>query len=186
MIPLWVSEGSVKPFGFPMSQNRLSPTIWSYAMEVYPPTRVLDLGCYNGGFTILLGLHAWHLGATVFGFDRMAAPSEDWANLAKVLGVEFVQGDILQGLSETIIRLIEKPGITYVLCDNGKKSLEFSIFAQHLKPGDIIGAHDYFNAVYWPWTEITQEAVAEPVARYGLEPWMQEHFDLAGWLVYKK
>jgi hypothetical protein len=100
MIPLFNLDGnSTRPLGMAMCQNRLAVPTWSYAMEIHPPARVLEIGSYNGA-------------------ER--DPS------------------------------VPQP------------------------------------ERFWPWTEI-RKADGDRVAEVSwLEPWLQEHFDQAGWLTYRK
>lgn len=189
IIPLYeVDGGSARPLGLPMCQNRLAVPTWSYAMEVHPPARIVELGTYGGGFTVAIGVHAHLIGARVVTFDR-ARPDERLAALARFLGIEFRLGDIWDA-QESIGRLIEQPGVTYVLCDGGDKKRELATFARYLKPGDVVAAHDYHvvdsNNRWWGWGEVDL-ADGEAVAReHDLEPWLQDHFDTAAWLTYRR
>lgn len=178
-----------------MCQNRLAVPTWSYGMEVLPPARVLELGTYGGGFITALAVHACMIGARVVTYDRML-PDERIAPLGTSLGVSFRQADIWESEHE-IAELIAGSGTTYVLCDGGDKPRELAMFARYLKPGDVIAVHDYDAAHeidpatvtsrrWWPWGEVTQKVAAPIALANGLEPWMQEHFDLAGWLAYRK
>lgn len=190
MIPLFEYGGnSWLPLGLPMSQNRMSIPTWSYAMEMYPPSTIIELGSFSGGFTIALGVHAWNIGCKVHGFEIHACPHTKLKPLSDFLGVEFHTGDLFKD-PDLVRRLVNGPGVTYLLCDNGNKKKEFNEFAGSLKHGDVIAAHDYCSgpeaSEWWPWREIVKEDVAKSVAAYELEPWMQQHFDMAGWLVYKR
>lgn len=44
---------------------------------------------------------------------------------------------------EYVIKLIKTKRVL-VLCDGGNKELEFNTLQSHMKPGDVIMAHDYF------------------------------------------
>lgn len=189
LIPLYEATDATRPLGIPMCQNRLAVPTWSYAMEVYPPARVIEIGSYNGGFATALGVHASRIGARVFGFDRMEAPSVDLVSLAGLLGVEFRRRDIWEAEPE-IADLIRIPGVSYVLCDGGDKPRELATFAAYTKPGDVIAAHDYHvegsDNAWWGWGEISREAGDAVAARHDLEPWLQDHFDMAAWIVYRR
>jgi predicted O-methyltransferase YrrM len=154
-------------------------------MEVYQPARIIELGSYNGGFTIALAIHAWIIKAKVISYDVMEAPSVAFRELARFLGIEFVRADLFQRQQE-IKTLIGQPGVTYLLCDNGNKPDEFNLFAEALKPGDVIGAHDFKCPGYWEYSEITTQQVDRAVTIYGLTPFLQSYFDCTGWLVYLK
>lgn len=189
--PYEVSGAPACPLGLPMCQNRMAVPTWSYAMEVHPPARIIELGTYSGGFTVAIGVHAHQIGARVVTFDR-ARPDERLAEIARFLGIEFRTGD-LWAVQRDIAQLIEEPGTSYVLCDGGDKRRELATFACHLKPGDVIAAHDYavddgtgYQNAWWGWGEIDLEDGRAAALACDLEPWMQDHFDTAAWLAYRK
>ena len=178
---------SARPLGLPMCQNRLAVPTWSYAIERHPPARIVEIGTYSGGLTVALGVHAWRIGARVVSYD-VAAPDESLADLSRLLGIEFRRADVFSAEAE-IGELIASPGVTYVLCDGGDKRRELATFARYCKPGDVIGAHDYAVGqadTWWGWDEIRQEDGASVAAAHDLAPWLQEHFDTAAWLVYRR
>lgn len=197
MIPLFNTNGvSTSPLGFPMSQNRLAVPTWSYAIEVLPPRQIIELGSAGGGFTMAIAVHACEIGARVISYDTNK-PNEAYRYRAhRDNGPQFRVADIWASEIE-IASLISLRDTTYLLCDGGDKPRELATFAKYLKPGDVIASHDY-DAVheldptvpqlerYWPWSEIRKAQGDAVAAANDLEPWMQEHFDLAGWLVYRK
>jgi hypothetical protein len=189
MMPLFNTDGtSTCPLGLPMNQNRLAVPTWSYAIEVYPPARIVELGSYGGGFTTALGVHAWRIGAEVVSYDVMQAPDERFKSLAEFLGIRFVREDIFTDRGfNSVAECIGAPGVTYLLCDDGDKKREFNSFAPILKAGDVIAAHDYCaEERWWPWSEIAREDVSGTVEQYRLQPFLQEYFDCAGWLAFRK
>lgn len=180
---------SAIPFGLPMCQNRWSVPTWSYAMEVRPPVRIVEIGTYSGGFACALALHASRIGARVVTYDRNL-PDRDLLPLAAHLGVEFRTGDVWE-LEPEIGRLISEPGTSFVLCDGGDKRRELGAFARYLKPGDVVAAHDYacddgtgFENRWWGWGEIWKRDGDAVAAELGLQPWLQDHFDTAAWLCF--
>jgi predicted O-methyltransferase YrrM len=182
------SGGPCNTLGFPTCQSRHAATVWAYAIEQYPPSRIVEIGSGNGAFTIALGLITFNLATAIYSFDIHKAPDQDYDSLAEFLRISFVQRDIFSEIEPywTVREKIGDLGVTFLLCDGGDKPREFNTFAKYLKPGDVIAAHDYSVEGGWPWSEITQEQVAETVAKENLEPFMQEYFDAVGWLVYRK
>jgi cephalosporin hydroxylase len=173
--------------GIPMSQNRIAVPTWSYAIDRYKPRRIIDLGTNNGGFAVFLGIHAWRIGAVVHSFDLCQAPSTELLPLTNVLPIHFHRANHRE-VADTFIRvLIETQGVSYVLCDGGSKVWEFNTFSDMLKPGDVIGVHDYHvKDEFWPWGEIKQTDCSAAVERNHLVPFHQEYFDCAGWIVFRK
>lgn len=196
VIPFYNLSGlSALSMGMPMSQNRWAVPTWSYAMEIYPPARIIELGTAGGGFITALAVHAYNIGARVVTYD-LAVPDERFTKLGTFLGIEYRTGDMYtQAFIDEIETNIRLPGTTYVLCDGGNKQLELAQFGIFLKPGDVIAAHDYdakheidpaipMNDRPWQWSEIRKAYGDETAARLGLIPWMQDVFDDAGWLAY--
>ena len=211
MIPLFNTDGSSTcPLGLAMCQNRMAVPTWSYAMEVLPPARIVELGTYSGGLTIALAVHAWNLvpRATVTSYDQMVTPREQYAPLGAFLGINFRGGVDIWACEAEIAALIAQPGTSYVLCDGGNKPRELMMFSRYLKPGDVIAGHDYCAAdpapehqrdpartteimgqaswPWWPWGELSATDGAAAATTHDLEPWMQPDFDMAGWLTYRK
>lgn len=61
--------------------------------------------------------------------------------------IDFRQGDCFSSnIIEEIKSLITSPGKALVLCDGGNKEGEFNLYAQFLKPGDVIMLHDYAHS----------------------------------------
>jgi len=197
LIPLYSLSGMAsRPFGMYAAQNRLAIPTWSYAMEMHPPARIIELGTYSGSFITALALHARAIGARVFTYDRSSADAA-FVPIGRDLGVDFRVADIWQS-EEEIAQLITGPGVSYLLCDGGDKPRELATFARYLKPGDVIAAHDYNCLLgsgveiqegvtpYWPWAETRIEDGERIASAHGLRPFYQDHFDTAGWLAYWK
>ena len=196
LFPLWNYDETghdtgipVSPLGFITNQNRMAIPTWSYAMETYRPARIVEIGAYNGGFTCALAIHAYNIGARVYSFDRSEIPNAKYKALGDFLGIHWFVMDCFseQGIS-TIMDLVKLPGVTYLLCDGGNKVLEITTFAPFLKPGDVIAGHDYYVARpdYWPRTELPIEQVEAALSSNSFVPFMQEYFDAAAWLVFRK
>lgn len=179
---------SIRPLGIPMCQSRMAIPTWSYAMELYPPSTIVEVGSYNGGFACVLGLHAYRIGARVVSFDRDRAPAEELEPLARFLGVEFRRRDVWLAEGE-IAGLVQSPGVTYLLCDGGDKRRELETMSRYAKPGDVVAAHDYTpdgSDRWWCCSEIRKDDGDLVAAANDMEPWLQDHFDAAGWLVYRR
>lgn len=175
--------------GLPMCQNRLAIPTWSYAMERHPPARIVELGTYAGGFVTALAVHAHQIGTRVVTYDR-SSPNERVIPLGRFLGVDYRWPRDIWACEAEIGALVREPGSTFLLCDGGDKRRELATFARYLKPGDVIAAHDYHvrdsHNAWWGWGEINLEDGAAVAAVHDLEPFLQEHFDMAAWLAYRR
>ncbi len=198
LFPLWNHDpigrggasGPVCPLGFVTNQNRMAVPTWSYAFEKYPPKRIIEIGAYNGGFTCALAVHAYNIGARVYSFDRQQIPNAKYLELGQFLGIQwYVMDCFSEQAIATIKSLVTCSGVTYLMCDGGDKAKEINTFAPLLKPGDVIGGHDYFiepRHDWWGWTELTKEKIPLVSESGDFEPFYQEYFDFAAWLVYRK
>jgi hypothetical protein len=92
-------------------------------------------------------------------------------------------------VAHLIAHRIQSSGMCFVLCDGGNKEKEFNTFSKFLKPGDVIGAHDWindripnFNPDYWSWSEVSEFNLDLS----GLAPFMPEWFEKSAWFVRQK
>lgn len=188
-IPLFNETGPCSEFlGFIACQNRMAVPAWSYAMEILRPKTVIELGTYDGGFSVPLAIACKNFGAHFVTYDRNAynLNLKWWFESLKI---DFrLRPDILspECLAE-IGGLINGPGVSMVLCDGGDKKREFHVMARFLRSGDVIGAHDFMDVgTYWRSCEITSEDVLGICSELNLMPWNQEIFERAAWLVRRK
>ena len=188
-IPLYdrTSEGNCAFLGLRMCQNRLAVPVLSYVLETGGFVRMVELGTQLGGLSVLLGLQCRLLGVQMHTFDREdSSPYGEWLDR---FDVERHLVDIFSPAGEAQVReLVEAPGRTLLLCDNGDKAREFRTFAPCLKAGDVIGAHDYhpdgdYDERRWAWREIGEQDVRETCEAYGLLPYLQEAATEAAWLL---
>lgn len=172
--------------GLKMSQNIIAPAAWCLAIMQEKPTTVIEIGTGVGGFSAMLsGAQALHRGnfITIDIGHEQAYPMAD-TNCLSMQGVDcfsripFIQ-DAIQFTR----------GKVFVLCDGGNKDKEWNTFAPFLKPGDVIGAHDWINdripnfcPNYWSWSEVSEFSLNLS----GMAPFMPEWFDKSAWFVRQK
>jgi len=187
MIPAFdVDAPHCRFLGFPMQQNRFTVPAWSYLIERLRPKQFVEIGCWKGGLSCALAVAMSNFGGNVFCYDS-GTFDKDLQKWLDILPVEFVSLDVFSDAGTRVVASkIVQAGTSIVLCDNGNKPREFSIFAPFLKPGDIIAAHDFAYQDLWPWTEITEKQIERICAMHKLHPFMQDVFAPAGWLVKRK
>lgn len=162
-----------------------------------PPATIIELGTSHGGFSVFLHLYALVSGARFITYDRPGfVPT--YHELFTQLQVDYRQADVLNDHSTIaeIAALIASPGQTLLLCDNGDKVREFALYAQFLKAGDLILAHDYcvdqqtfewdYRDRIWSFCEVMQADI-EPICRqHNLQPFLQEVMAPAVWACRRK
>ena len=171
-----------------------------------PPIRIIELGTGAGTITLIMGLYLYNkIGLstvnhddidTVYSFDKNPENHTEphILNLLRFLKIDLnYETDILE-TPENIQRvrdLIAHPGITLLLCDNGSKRKEFNLYADSLKPNDIIMLHDYskneetwhllIEGHIWGTCESQYRDIEEACNRNNLEPYREDLFQNVAW-----
>lgn len=171
--------------GFEMLQNRFAVPAWSYLIDKIKPSRIIEIGTYRGGFTACLGIIAKNAEnmPSVHTFDVSNHVDEKTKRWLNVFGVDR-RGDCFE--KDEIAGLMRGNGVALLLCDGGDKVREFNTFAEFLKPGDIIAAHDFHDYVYWPWQEITIEQIKGTLTKYNIQPYADDILVGTGWRAFIK
>lgn len=131
--------------------------------------RVVELGTGCGGLSLFLGVQMTLRGGKVLTFDIKQRMTLEWHEWAKRFNVVFRQKDVFKESTVQESADFIKNDRALVFCDNGDKKLEFPLYSQILKTGDLIMAHD------WGY-EIKSEHL-DPKTLSLLEPYRQEEFD---------
>lgn len=121
--------------------------LWEAFLKQHVGLKALvEVGTYQGGFSVFLRLWAAQLGAQFWTFDRERFPGVD-SPAAQRVGLErcFVRGDVfLEGKPRLLEVLADEDNHPLLLfCDGGNKSREFQMFVPYLKPGDLVAVHDW-------------------------------------------
>jgi hypothetical protein len=172
--------------------------------EKTSPTRVLEIGTFHGGLTLLLrdildqiGLYNTTIDTyDIYDYGFLSHHINDGKKINKY--TESLFNNAYDALldQEKIKKFIESNGTTIVLCDGGSKKNEFKLLSRFLKRGDIIMAHDYArNSEYfetnirdkiWNWMEIQDSDIQESINSFGLVSYMKEQFENVAWVCAKK
>ena len=175
----WEQGGISSILGLPVSQNAWTIAMFSNLLTDIPPYRIIELGTGNGGLSILLSLRVPP--RHVHTYDLSDFRSGRVVDSHRKLGIQFHQEDIWTN-EPSIADLISQDGRTWLLCDGGDKTREVETFAQYLKKGDVIGAHDCCpKRDVWRWHEVDVPRVEEVARRYHLEPTGNQHAEKAAW-----
>ena len=133
--------------------------------------RIVELGTGHGGMSLFFGSLIHGRGGKVLTIDIvriMDGGYDSWNVLAEKYNTTFLQMDIF--LPETVKEVSNfiKDYKALIFCDDGNKKCEVPLYAEILKKGDFLLAHDY-NAEF-SHEDLTQRTLSI------LEPYRQEEF----------
>jgi predicted O-methyltransferase YrrM len=196
------NQGLITINGLAAQQNQYAPLAFANLLESVRPKRILEIGTSLGGLTEFFRQISQEidLPLDIVTYD---VHRHSWFDDLQAKGVadyrtkSIWENDVLEnGICQESIDFIKQEGTTVVLCDGGSKKHEFASAAKHLKPGDIILAHDYapnkdvFDAQIdhklWNWCEITDDDISETCITQNLVSFMHEEFSNAVWVCKRK
>ena len=102
-----------------------------------------------------------------------------------------------ENTKKEIKELIQCKGKTLVLCDGGNKELEFNIFSNYLKSGDVIMLHDFEDSkddyallkskLNWPTDSESKLAnILDVIEKQKLKPYKYNEFKNILWGAFEK
>lgn len=168
--------------GLKMSQNIIAPAAWCLAIMQDRPWAVVEIGTGRGGLSYLMSQ-----ALSTYGGKLVTVDIKDELQKELLGNCELGIGDIFEA-TDKMQELCGKSGTVFILCDGGAKEKEFNTFSKFLKPGDVIGAHDWMDLSkpdcldYWSWSEVNEFNLDLS----GLAPFMPEWFDKSAWFVRQK
>lgn len=157
---------------------------------------IIEIGTFNGGLSAYLH-DMKNSNAKLVSYDI-----DGTINTAKLhrnrTEIDFrVEDCFAETTKQDIIDMIKSSGKTLVLCDGGDKPLEFNVFSEYLKPGDMIGLHDFrlddvsFSGVasYWQWpykSDASIDDIKKSIEKYNLKPYENNNAPFFLWGLYVK
>jgi len=154
------------------------PNIKSYMLELLAEVRpelIIEIGTSFGGLAVVISEVIKELNLST-GFDSYESSIRQWIpELAEHYGFNLINKSIgdPETDKEIILKIQNTSGRVVILCDGGGKPYEFNTFAPALKPGDVIGGHDYavdridfetrVQGKLWNWLELEYAHVAHSI-----------------------
>lgn len=128
--------------GWYVDQNSETLPAFARFFEKYPPARIIELGTYHGGLSLFLHLYCMAEGRQFVTYDK--EDQRDHPEILDRLEMDFrLKNIFLPDTIAEIAALIQEPGLTVLLCDDGNKVREFRTFSPFLKMGDFVMVHDF-------------------------------------------
>jgi len=192
--PIEESRLNYDYFGLSMQQNRYAMPALGILFEYSRPARIIEFGTYHGGLCVLLGLYGKTKNIPVYTYD--IKDQIFYQDIFNFLGIRFFEKDIFApAVKEEIKGRIMEAGRTIVLCD-AIKIKEFNMYADYLKNGDVIFAHDYAHdeddfkkmkvQKIWWHNEIMYKDIEICCRRNQLKPAFADLFRTAAWCCFVK
>ena len=184
-----------------MSQSKNAEEFFLKLLSKYKPSRILEIGTFHGGLTIMLrdlldmiGLQETIIRTYDTAEQKFLKPSVD--ERTEVCTKNLFNYDYNnfkdEESKEEIRSFVNLDGPTLVLCDGGCKKCEFKLIAPLIKEADVIMAHDYapnreyfeekMQNIIWDWMEIQDSDIQKTVEEHSLQNYMSEEAIKAAWL----
>lgn len=195
------------PYGYLfMSQHRDAPKVFRGFLELVRPSRILEIGTFHGGLTLLLRDILDEIGLVDNIIRTYDIHEQEFLKpLVTERRVEVFTKNLFNSTysdwnsyneKEEINEFISRDDITLVMCDGGCKKCEFNLIAPLIKNNDIIMAHDYapdneyfekyMKDKIWNWHEIQDSDIIDIKERYNLKPFYQEKMQNIAWCCRRK
>lgn len=184
-----------------ISQHRDSPKVFSELLELVRPARILEIGTFHGGLTLLLRDILDEIGLVDNIIRTYDIHEQEFLKpLVIDRKVEVVTKNLFNNDysdwntdddKNEIDSLIRQDGVSLVLCDGGCKKCEFNLLAPLLKKDDIIMAHDYapdneyfekyMKDKIWNWHEIQDSDIIDISENCKIQSFYQEMLQNIAW-----
>lgn len=188
------NDGLSSVFGLAAQQHHDVYQVFYDFIRDVKPARILEIGTALGGFTQFLKrcTNDLMLDTDIRSYDihRMNWYKDIVAEGIDVRVENIFNADYSECFPE-VVEYIKKPGVTIVLCDGGDKVREFRLLSKHIKPGDLIMAHDYAESTEvfdstikgkrWNWCEITERDISEAIDANRLVYYGKQKFENVVW-----
>jgi cephalosporin hydroxylase len=200
-----VSAFEMSLFGLRMQQNRYAPMVIDHLLEENMPKVIIELGTRTGGLTSLLGLWAYNANQSLddkvevisVGLFDENYPAPEHKPLMDIFEVKFMEQDVFDKETiEFLSKKISDPSKRCMVFCDAVKIEEFNLYADFLKRGDIILAHDYahdeeeFKWIQekglWSFCEIRFKNIEESCKKNNLSYLNRDFTKLAAWGVFIK
>ena len=137
-------------------EAELIPYIKNVLTE-FQPQIIIEMGIYHGGFTKYLS--TWFPKVPIYAIDLVYLISKrDMKFFRKQGNVTFYITQQLFRDEPALPIILSLPLRKFLFCDNGRKDDEVRTYAGYLRPGDLLGIHDYGSEVK---PEVVRDVLAE-------------------------
>lgn len=123
------------------------------------PKMVIELGTYQGGFAVHLS--EWLPDAEIYTIDRFWMIDKATAEILDKRNVTVIITAQVFNDSHFLPALLSLPIKKFLFCDNGYRVSEMKMFPGYLRPGDLLGVHDWQEDLFFKDIENVMGAFEE-------------------------
>jgi cephalosporin hydroxylase len=181
--------------GWAAQQNYNAFEVFHNFIRDVRPSKILEVGTSNGGFTQFLNYTCKRLGLDTH-IISLDIHEKSWYNDLRDSGIDLriknVFHDQYQDIDDEYKEFIQSEGTCIVLCDGGDKMREFNLLSKFLKTGDFILGHDYaydrdmflndINLKVWNWHELSESDISEACETNNLIDYNRDIFQSVVWV----
>lgn len=131
---LWITKK------YRSAQSKFTPDVFLTIIKNFD--LIIEIGTYTGAFTYWLSENM-SPNCKLVSFDI----NENYREIKSCKNTEFIIANCFDPSSINLIHdLINNHNRVLFLCDGGDKETEFKLFANYLKPNDVIMLHDFSHS----------------------------------------
>lgn len=144
-------------FGICIQQSWLDLWLWERLLNAHPEIQaMIEIGTKHGGLSLYLLAQATYRDMAFWTCDIQPCPHP-------ALHGPFQGGNVFDADGAHLKWLLDiAPHPLILFCDGGDKQMEFRMFVPSLRPGDIVGAHDW-GSEFWAHSVECVAQYVEPI-----------------------
>jgi hypothetical protein len=199
----WNGNGSIWYKDQVMMQSELIYPVFEEFFKINKFDKMIEIGTAYAGFSLFLEDLTKKDGTKIISYDIMpienmpfheASPNKRIEKSKYVLesSIDFrIKNTYTQEVQQEIKDIIHSSGRCAVFCDGGNKPKELNIFANIIKSGDFIFAHDYAQSPeyysenilnkYWRWSDCFYSDIKDSVESNNIKLYYPEYFEKVAW-----
>ena len=152
----YIDKFKCSMFGRPCQQAYTAFFVWEKLLGPLAFSRFIEVGTGRGNASIFFMLHCMQKDAAFYTFDQIPKRAANNSPLKEALNLKgcAIIGDVYgPDISQSLMELCYKPGLTVLFLDGGDKPHEFQLFVPALKKGDIVAIHDWGRCIKTEWVQ---------------------------------
>lgn len=136
-------------FGVRAMHGFLSYYVMEAVLQFCSPARIVEFGTWSGGVSLYLHFWAKFNGAKLLTIDvKDLLDKRVKKEFASQTHTTFVEANVFTSACFDMVSKFISGNRCLIYCDNGNKEKELLTYCKLLKPGSVIGCHDFGDEVH--------------------------------------